>query len=136
MNTITRNLAAAVVTLSLVGSGLVGTIHAMDHSGISVTKHITVSQVELRQDMRKLWEDHITWSRVYIIANVSNAAYQTAAATRLLQNQDDIGALFARFYGDSRGDQLAALLRVHILTAVDVINAAKANDQAALAAAN
>ena len=54
-------------------------------------------------------------------------------ANRLLQNQDDIGAAVAAFYGDEAGAQLAALLREHILIAADLVSAAKAGDGAEVA---
>jgi hypothetical protein len=37
------------------------------------------------------------------------------------------------FYGNAAGNRLTSLLRKHILGAVDVLTAAKAGDQAALA---
>ena len=36
----------------------------------------------LRQDMRKLWTDHVVWTRDYIIAAVGNQPDATAAANR------------------------------------------------------
>lgn len=42
----------------------------------------------------------------------------------------DIGGAVAGFYGKDAGDKLAGLLKQHILIAVDLIAAAKANDQA------
>ena len=91
---------------------------------------------QLRTDMRKLWTDHVVWTRDYIIAAVADAPDASAAATRLMKNQDDIGAAIAKFYGAPAGQQLTTLLKAHISTAVDVIKAAKANDQSGLAAAS
>ncbi|MBZ0100472.1 MAG: hypothetical protein K8F30_15435, partial [Taibaiella sp.] len=54
---------------------------------------------------------------------------------RLLQNQKDIGAAIASYYGQAAGDTLAALLTTHITQAPPVLQAAKDNDQAALNAA-
>jgi hypothetical protein len=122
-------LSAGVVALVLFG-GLQAS------ASFQQSTRVTTSQLELRQDMRKLWEDHITWTRVYIIAALADAPDASAAATRLLQNQDDLGDLFGEYYGETRGDQLASLLRVHITTAVDVIAAAKAGDATALTEAN
>jgi hypothetical protein len=82
----------------------------------------------LRDDMRKLWEDHITWTRNYIIAAEAGSPDTDATATRLLQNQTDIGDAIKPLYGDAAGDQLTAMLKDHILTAADLITAAKAND--------
>ena len=41
--------------------------------------------------MRKLWEDHITWTRLYIVETIGNLPDATSTATRLLKNQEDIG---------------------------------------------
>jgi hypothetical protein len=92
--------------------------------------------VDLQMAMRKLWEDHITWTRVYIMSSLAGLEDAGAAADRLLKNQDDIGKAIATYYGDKAGSTLAALLREHITIAVDVINAAKSNDTAALDKAN
>jgi hypothetical protein len=87
---------------------------------------------EFHDAMRKLWEDHITWTRVFIISAVADLPDKNAAAERLLQNQVDIGAAIKPYYGDAAGDKLTTLLKEHITTAVDVISAAKANDSAKL----
>src|SRR6185436_11365498 len=58
------------------------------------------------------------------------------AAQRLLQNQADIGNAIKPFYGDQAGDQLTALLKDHILTAADLLAAAKSGDNAKFEAAN
>jgi hypothetical protein len=54
---------------------------------------------------------------------------------RLLQNQVDLGDAIGSFYGAEAGDDLAALLNTHILTANDILTAAKAGDSAAQTAA-
>ncbi len=85
-----------------------------------------------RADMRKLWEDHITWTRLFIIsdATLPDALPDLAPTTdRLLSNQDDIGDAIAPFYGRAAGDQLTGLLKEHILLAAQLLNAAKAQDQ-------
>lgn len=86
------------------------------------------NKCDFRSDMRKLWEDHITWTRVYIISAIANLPDQSAAATRLLKNQEDIGNAVKPFYGNAAGAKLTELLKVHILTAVDIIAALKAGN--------
>jgi hypothetical protein len=86
-------------------------------------------------DMRKLWEDHITWTRMAIVDFAANLPSLKATEGRLLQNQVDIGNAIAPFYGHAAGGELTSLLRQHILEAVDVLVAAKAGDKAKLAAA-
>lgn len=86
--------------------------------------------IMLKQDMRKLWTDHVVWTRDYIIAALADAPDAPSALNRLMKNQDDIGSAVAKFYGDPAGKQLTTLLKDHIAIAGDLIKAAKAGDKA------
>jgi hypothetical protein len=46
--------------------------------------------------MRKLWTDHVVWTREYIVAAVAGTPDAQPAASRLMKNQEDIGAAVAR----------------------------------------
>ena len=83
--------------------------------------------------MRKLWEDHITWTRLAIISLESGTPDTEATVARLLRNQTDIGNAIKPYYGKAAGNELTRQLRAHILIAADVIAAAKAGDSAKLA---
>jgi hypothetical protein len=89
---------------------------------------ITQKELALRNDMRKLWEDHITWTRLAIISLTTESPDTEATVGRLLQNQTDLGDAIKPFYGEAAGDELTRLLRDHILIAADIIAAAKAGD--------
>jgi len=91
---------------------------------------------ELRTNMRKLWEDHITWTRNVICCLVDNLPGTDQAVKRLLKNQDDIGNAIKPVYGAEAGNKLTALLHDHITISADVVNAAKASNNSALDAAN
>lgn len=84
---------------------------------------------QLRQSMRKLWSDHVIWTRDYIIAAAADAPDQKASADRLLKNQEDIGQAVASYYGKPAGEKLTGLLKEHIMIAVELIKAAKAGDK-------
>jgi len=90
--------------------------------------HLSASQ-NLHRDMRKLWSDHVIWTREYVVAATSNQSDATAAANRLMKNQEDIGAAVAAYYGKAAGDRLTSLLKEHISIAVDIIKFAKAGDK-------
>lgn len=94
------------------------------------------SAIDLRMDMRMLWEDHITWTRNYIISAVADLEDAGKVAERLLKNQDDIGNAIKPVYGDAAGNKLAALLRDHIMIATEVVKAAKAGNNEDLTKAN
>jgi hypothetical protein len=126
-------LFSALVALALSG-GHKAAAHglAADHSEHAAAT-ITKKELALRQDMRKLWEDHITWTRLAVISLTTDAPDAQATVGRLLQNQVDIGNAIKPFYGRAAGTQLTGLLREHILIAADLIAAAKKGDQAAVA---
>ena len=88
--------------------------------------------VAVHQAMRKLWEEHVTWTRLYIVSAVAGLPDLDATAGRLLQNQADIGDAIKPFYGEEAGAKLTELLRGHILTAADLLGAAKTGDEAKL----
>ena len=104
---------------------------AADHSKATITRE----ELALRSGMRRLWEDHITWTRLAIISLTTDSPDTDATIGRLLENQSDIGDAVKPFYGDAAGNELTRQLRLHILIAADVVAAAKAGDQAKLAAA-
>lgn len=101
-----------------------------------VSQQKKIDPLLFQQAVRKLWEDHVTWTRVYIIAALADLPEADAAAQRLLQNQVDIGNAIKPFYGDQAGEQLTSLLRDHILIAADLLAAAKAGDTAGFEDAN
>ena len=93
----------------------------------------TAKGVALHEAMRKLWEDHITWTRLAIISLAAGTPDTNATVARLLRNQTDIGNAVKPFYGTAARNTLTRELRTHILIAADVIAAAKAGDKAKLA---
>ena len=94
------------------------------------------ASAQLHDAMRKLWSDHVVWTRLYILSAVAGDASAQTAANRLLRNQDDIGNAIVPYYGAAAGTQLTNLLKQHILIAVDLVTAAKAGDQAKVADAD
>ena len=102
-----------------------------DHAKPAVTSAAHSSAAELRTAMRKLWTDHVVWTRDYIVAAVDDKPDAMAAANRLMRNQEDIGKAVGQYYGSAAGQQLTSLLKDHISIAVDLIKAAKAGDKTA-----
>ena len=115
--------------ISLLALSLVGT-SAVAQPSHGMTNTSAVDPVaETRMAMRQLWEEHLVYTRNYIISALANLPDGDAVATRLLKNQDDIGAAIKPYYGDAAGKKLSALLRDHILIATEVVGAAKAGDK-------
>ena len=56
----------------------------------SMTKMSSTKEAAFQDAMRKLWEDHITWTRVFIISAAADLPDKASATERLLQNQVDM----------------------------------------------
>lgn len=94
------------------------------------------TRAAFRATMRKLWEDHITWTRLFIVSDAAALADLGPTTDRLLRNQQDIGDAIKPFYGEAAGQRLTALLREHILIAADILGAAKTGNSSGVDAAS
>jgi hypothetical protein len=141
-----RPLTAVAVALLALLAGLLLALSTTSHDhadaaeghthGQGAAALPTEAQVVFHDQMRKLWEDHVTWTRLAIVTFADGSAGFNATAGRLLQNQADIGDAIKPFYGDAAGNQLASLLHDHITIAVELLQAAKSGDTAAFNDAN
>jgi hypothetical protein len=126
-------VSSAILVLAL--SGTNGVLAESGHSH-GATEAVPVKpthkQAAFHDAMRKLWEDHITWTRLAIISFAHDLPDMPATQARLLRNQTDIGNAIKPYYGRDAGNQLTALLKQHILGAVALLQAAKAGDQGAI----
>ena len=126
-------VAGAVVVLAI--SGVPVAQAAGEHSHDSATGVRTAKALAFHDDMRKLWEDHITWTRLAIVSFAGGLPDFDQTAARLLRNQEDIGNAIKPYYGRRAGNSLTALLKEHIGGAVDLLMAAKSGDDAAFTSA-
>jgi hypothetical protein len=130
-------LVAAVAALTVLAlsrghdAGATGHSHAA-HAA-SPQAAISGKELVLRQEMRRLWEDHVTWTRLAVISLTADSPDAQATVVRLLRNQTDLGNAIKPFYGNAAGRGLTRLLREHITIAAELIAAAKAGDQAKVA---
>ena len=106
-----------------------GAVHS---NSVHSTTPTSSASLALHDGMRKLWEDHITWTRLAIVDLEDGSPETSATVARLLRNQVDIGNAIKPYYGAKAGNELTRELKSHILIAADVIAAAKAGDQAKL----
>lgn len=123
-----RALLIAVLVTAILGSTLA--LAATAVPGVEAQPKDKFSRLGFHDAMRKLWEDHVTWTRLYIVSAAADLPDRELVAQRLLQNQVDIGNAVKPFYGEQAGEALTALLTDHILIAVEVVDAAKAGDTA------
>jgi hypothetical protein len=119
----------AVTAVFLFSAGRATPAHA---SPAAMSPELSTKAVAFRGAMDKLWEDHITWTRMVIVDFAAGLPDLKTAEARLLRNQADIGNAIKPFYGAAAGNKLTSLLRTHILEAVPVLVAAKEGDKAKL----
>jgi hypothetical protein len=136
-------LLAGLALATALATGMFDTGHSSSaaheessHSHAAPAAAQTKAQAAFQDQMRKLWEDHVTWTRLAIVTFADGSAGFDATAARLLKNQDDIGDAIKPFYGEAAGDQLTTLLKDHIGIAVELLQAVKAGDTAAFDRAN
>src|SRR5919202_6581287 len=125
---LTGAAAIAALTAALVLLFSPGHSEQAHASAMSMPK-LSAKAVAFRSSMDKLWEDHITWTRIVIIDFAAGLPDLQIAEARLLRNQVDIGNAIKPYYGAAAGKQLTRLLRLHILEAVPVLASAKAGDK-------
>ncbi|KRE53590.1 hypothetical protein [Paenibacillus sp. Soil522] len=117
------------VTMAFSAAPLRAEASAMDH------RHerqgcVSPAAVKLKEDMRRLWSDHVVWTRSYVVSALAGLEDQSVVLERLLRNQQDIGNAIKPYYGEAAGDKLAALLRDHIAIAGKLVGALKSGNQA------
>jgi hypothetical protein len=129
--------------LASVGLGLAVALAAASFNPSATTdaaRGAPANRQALHDQMRTLWAgDHIVWTRCFIVSAATlpeNLPDTDATTLRLLANQTAIGNAFKPFYGEAAGDELTALLELHIITAAELIAAAKAGDAAGVEAAS
>lgn len=122
-----------VVSVALLAASLAAV--ARPHHAALADDKVPAGTAVFQAEMRRLWEDHVTWTRLFIVSDLAGLPDAGPTAERLLRNQADIGSAIVPFYGQAAGDQLTALLRDHILVAADLLAAARSGDSTAFEAA-
>lgn len=89
---------------------------------------ISQAEVDYRNDMRSLWEEHVAWTRMAIISLTFDLPDIDEVLARLLKNADDMGNMIRRLYGDMVATTYSQLIREHLLIAADLVKAAIAGD--------
>lgn len=125
-------VTAGFLALALAVSGFIVTGHSAQSSAstgpAAAAVRFDAKKLAFHDAMRKLWEEHVVWTRLFIVSDVFNSPDLQPTTTRLLANQVDIGNAVKPFYGTTNGNHLTALLTQHILLAAKILAAAKAGN--------
>lgn len=129
MNKILKNFLLPLFLLALVLVPFnVQSLESKTSKDVSYNKAIC----DLKMNERRLWIDHVSWTRNFLISDLASLEDKADVLERLLRNQDDIGNSIKPYYGEEAGNKLATLLREHIEIAGQVVEAAKTGNKADL----
>jgi hypothetical protein len=90
-------------------------------------------QCELVNYFRMLWEQHITWTRMAVVAIANNLPDTDLILQRLLRNPVDFANALRTFYGDEAAQTFEDLFTGHLTIAAELVQAAKAGNTNAAA---
>jgi hypothetical protein len=137
MSTVQRSIGARRLSVGIAAIALAAAACGSGQSGQSGPQAAPAPSQSpkasaLHDNMRTLWEDHGSWTRLAIVSFADNSPNLQPTQDRLLANQADIGNAVKPYYGEDAGNKLTDLLKQHIQTAVGVLQAAKTGDPAQL----
>ncbi|MEH7225598.1 LysM domain-containing protein [Bacillus sp. JJ1566] len=109
----------------------VGEFIKVPNTQLKKDRCISQAELDYRNDMRSLWEEHVAWTRMAIISLVFKLPDLDFVLKRLLRNATDMGNMIRRLYGDEAATTYAKLIQEHLLLAAELVKAALAGDQKA-----
>ena len=115
--------------------GVTGGVDYEDYDMDDDMMELDILQCELVNYFRMLWEQHITWTRMAIVAIINNLPDKDLILQRLLRNPVDFANALRTFYGDKAAQTFEELLTEHLTIAAELVQAAKAGNTNAAAEA-
>lgn len=85
-------------------------------------------EIMLHDAMRMLWEQHVMWTRLVVIDIVDGLGSQANDTARLLKNYEDMEDALKPFYGVDAAEEFGDLMKTHLTTAAELVQAAKDGD--------
>jgi len=86
---------------------------------------ITPKELALREELNTLWEQHVFWTRLFLISVAESLKDLEPTKRRLLRNPVDIANVYRRFYGEDIAKRIESLLTDHLAIGGDLIVALK-----------
>jgi LysM repeat protein len=86
---------------------------------------ISPGELKLRNALRKLWEQHVAWTRMTILSAAADAPDLSVTANRLLRNAADMAAALKPYYGETNAANFGRLIHDHLTIAMQLVTAAK-----------
>jgi hypothetical protein len=89
-------------------------------------------QMNLMNEFRKLWEEHVVWTRLFIISALAGLPDLDVTTKRLLRNPEDFAKVLEIFYGKQKANSFKSLLEEHLKIAASIVeNVKQGNEKAA-----
>ncbi|HSB65359.1 MAG TPA: hypothetical protein VLD65_02205, partial [Anaerolineales bacterium] len=115
MTHLNKSRFKTITMLVLVGLLSVGLLASTALSGLaSPLSKAKPSSLAYHDEWRKLWEDHITWTRVVIMGILDDLPGTSAYTDRLIQNYEDMEDALKPYYGDD-AEVLGDLIQDHLV---------------------
>lgn len=92
------------------------------------TQGMSKREFDLYNLFRRLWTEHVMWTRSFITSTAFGTGDLNAVTNRLLRNPKDFAAAFRPFYGQNVASRFEELLTEHLQIAAQLVNAAKAGN--------
>ncbi|MGN1194635.1 MAG: acetylglutamate kinase [Acutalibacteraceae bacterium] len=86
-------------------------------------------QICLMNQLRLLWEQHVYWTRFFIISTAADLPDLKCVTERLFRNPEDFARTLAPIYGNKAASQFQKLLHEHLAIGGELVNAAKNQNQ-------
>jgi len=97
-----------------------------------INSGFTRTQLELVTSLRRLWLEHVYWTRLFLISKAFDLPDLPFVTQRLLQNPHDFANALRPLFGKQIAKQFEDLLTEHLVIASKIVDAAKAGDTAEL----
>lgn len=81
------------------------------------------NRTEVGNEFRKLWSQHVYWTRMFIISTAEKLQDLEYVTARLLENPGDFADMLKKYYGINEAEAFGELLTEHLKIAGDLVNA-------------
>lgn len=89
---------------------------------------LTAKQLQLLNSMRRLWVEHVMWTRSFVVSTTFDLGDLDYVANRLMRNPADFAEALRPFYGNEKAAIFNNLFTEHLEIAGQLVNAAKTGD--------
>lgn len=97
-----------------------------------IQSSLSPSQLQLLNTLRRLWIEHVMWTRSFIVSTASNLPDLDSVTKRLLRNPVDFSSALKPLYGNKKAMRFEKLFTDHLLIAANLVNAAKEGNSGAV----